>query len=93
MDGLYVLSMDIEEACRADLLAIAQTYAEATHVTLKTVSYKFYGRADFFERFRDDEISISLATQSEMLEKFDRKWPPGVKWPKVKFLKRPKLLD
>lgn len=84
------MSRDIEALCRADLDAIAKTYAVATNLALATVSRQFHGNQAFVAGFARGEVTVTLSKLRELVEKFGAAWPKGAKWPPVKVLKRPR---
>jgi len=84
--------MDVEKACRDDLLLIATTYAKNAGNSLVTVSKNFHGRTRFFEELRDGTCTISLQKLTAVVDKFVRLWPRDLAWPKTKLLKKRRLL-
>lgn len=85
------MKKDIEALCRADLDAIAKTYAVATNLALATVSRQFHGNQAFIAAFVRGEVTVTLSKMAEIVERFAREWPRGVKWPAVVVLRRPKI--
>lgn len=70
-----------EQAIKENLLAVAETYAKATKLSLATVSGQFHGNQAFLEDFKAGTRSIILSKLFEMLDRFRQEWPRGVKWP------------
>ena len=85
------MNKDIEALCRADLDAIAKTYAGATKLALATVSRQFHGNQAFVASFARGEVTVTLSKLRELVEKFAATWPRGTKWPKVAVLRKPKI--
>lgn len=70
------------EVANANILLIAETYAQATGKSLSAVSKEFYGNGDFFEQLRNDGRSITVRQMlGPMLQKFRDNWPPKTPWP------------
>lgn len=74
----------LDQTARENLLAIAGVYAEATGLSLATVSRQIYGNQAFFAGLRDGEKSITFAKAEELLRVFSERWPRGAKWPRTK---------
>lgn len=73
-----------ERAIKDNLIAVAETYAKATNLSLATVSGHFHGNQAFLEDFKTGKRSIILSKLFEMLNRFRQEWPRGVKWPPTK---------
>lgn len=84
--------MDVEKACREDLLLIVRTYAQETGISIVTASKNFHGYSRFFEDFRDGECTVTLSKLTAIVDKFVRLWPRGLAWPSTKLLKKRPLL-
>lgn len=80
--------MDVEKACREDLVAIATAYAEYHGKTLVTISKKFHGRTRFMTEFRDGRCTVGLSKLTEIVLTFTENWPRDLAWPKTKVLTR-----
>lgn len=76
--------MTFAEICRRNLGSIARAYAGATGESMKTISRKFYGTAAFIEGFVAGEVSCSVETYDQLVEKFRMAWPPEARWPWTK---------
>ena len=84
---------DIEALCRADLDAIAKTYAGATNLALATVSRQFHGNQAFVAAFVRGEVTVTLSKLRQLVEKFAAEWPKGTRWPEVKVLRKPRKIS
>lgn len=86
------MNKDIEALCRADLDAIAKTYAVATNLALATVSRQFHGNQAFVAAFASGKVTVTLRKLRELVQKFAAEWPKGTKWPEVKILRKPRKI-
>lgn len=84
--------MDVEKACREDLLLIASAYAQHVGISLVTVSKNFHGRTRFFDQLRDRDATITIKKLTPLVDKFVRLWPGDLPWPRTKLLKKRRLL-
>ena len=73
-----------ERDVRLNLIAIAAAYCEATGKSLTQVSLEFYGRGDFFTKFRARKRSLSIKSVDTMIRKFRKEWPADAKWPTIR---------
>lgn len=73
--------MRLDKLIRNNLLAIAAAYCEATGNSLAQVGKEFYGRGSFFTELRKGKRSLSIRSVADMLEKFQKQWPPEAAWP------------
>lgn len=74
---------------RANLLVLAQTYADAKGWQLTTVSKQIHGNQYFFRDFIAGEISTTLKTYFQMIDKLRLNWPVGLKWPATRAIPHP----
>ncbi len=81
--------MDIDVACRNDLLLIAKVYAREAGLSLSTVSKRFHGKQQFLEEFAEGTCTITIAKLRDMVDNFSDLWPP-IMWPRVRVLSRPR---
>lgn len=72
---------DFEDPARENLLAVAEAYGRATGEAQRTISRRFYGRADFLAKFRAGKQNISLRNYQDILDKFRAAWPTNADWP------------
>jgi len=75
--------MTPEELMRANLIVLAQTYAQAKKLSLATVSKEIHGNQAFFAEYLAGKMSPTVRTYFLMIDKLRVKWPRGVKWPKT----------
>jgi hypothetical protein len=68
---------------RQNLFVIAQAYAEATGLSMTTVSKKIHGNGDFFAGFLNGDLSCGVDTYYQMVNKFRARWPKGAPWPQT----------
>lgn len=68
---------------RANILALATAYADATGMTVDQISKKFYGRTDFIGSFVVRKASISVDKLDAIIAKFEANWPEGAPWPQL----------
>ena len=68
---------------RANLMALANAYAEGTGVRLSAVSKRFYGHIDFFEKVATTG-SVSIDKYDEVVTKMREQWPRDVEWPALR---------
>jgi hypothetical protein len=73
--------MTAEELMRANLIALAQTYATAKGWSLATVSKQIHGNQAFLAEYFAGKMSPRVDTYFTMIEKLRREWPKGTKWP------------
>jgi hypothetical protein len=71
---------------RQNLYAIAKAYAKATGKSMATVSKQFYQNADFFDKIRAGECSITSLRLHRMLDQFRKEWPPKTPWPATRMI-------
>lgn len=69
---------------RRNLWAIAAAYAKGAGTSVGAVGKKFYGRSDFFPRFRDGTQSISLTVYFKLIDQMRERWPDGARWPALR---------
>jgi len=74
----------MEQFCRDYLLAVADAFGKANHLTLATISRRFHGNVNFLEEFESGKITVTLRKFDEMLEAFKAEWPDNTKWPKAR---------
>lgn len=72
-----------EQLMRENMMVIAQTYADAKGWSLSTVSNEIHGNYRFLERYSAGEISVTVKTYYQMVDKFRANWPAGTRWPKT----------
>ena len=80
-DGKNFVNMAFAREIRANVLAIATAYREATGLSLATVSARFYGNAGFLSEFKAGRQTISVDKLDEMVRKFRAEWPENAEWP------------
>lgn len=68
---------------RANILALATAYADATGMTVDQISKKFYGRGDFIGVFVIRKASISVDKLDAMIDRFAAEWPDSAPWPEL----------
>lgn len=78
-----------EEIMRANLLVLAQTYADAKGWQLTTVSKQIHGNQYFFRDFIAGKISTTLKTYFQMIDTLRLNWPVGLKWPVTRAIPHP----
>jgi hypothetical protein len=78
-----------EEIMRANLLVLGQTYADAKGWQLTTVSKQIHGNQYFFRDFIAGEISTTLKTYFQMIDKLRLNWPVGLQWPITRDIPHP----
>lgn len=78
-----------EQLMRENLLVLAQTYATAKGWSLVTVSKKIHGNQRFLAEFTDGDVSTTLRTYYQMVDRLRADWPKGVKWPKLRDVPAP----
>ena len=74
---------------RENLLVLAQTYATANRLSLSTVSKQIHGNQAFLAKFLEGEISTTIKTYYQMVDRLRKNWPKGADWPKTRAV--PKL--
>lgn len=67
----------------ANLVVIAQVYADGMGWSLATVSKQIHGNQSFFAKFSAGEVSTSIKTYFLMVDKFKENWPHPTPWPKT----------
>ncbi len=72
-----------EQTMRQNLFVIAQAYAEATRLSITTVSKKIHGNGDFFAGFLNGDLSTGVDTYYLMVNRFRARWPKNTPWPKT----------
>lgn len=72
-----------EKIMRENLLVLAQAYADANGWALSTVSKKIHGRSEFLEKFAAGEMSTTIRTYYQMIDKLRADWPRKVPWPET----------
>lgn len=80
--GQMSTSPSFEQTCRESLIGFAKAYADATGLSLATVSRQFHGNHKFFEDYETGERSITISKAQEILDAFGAKWPTGKRRPK-----------
>lgn len=78
-----------EKIMRENLLVLAQTFATANGWSLSTVSKQIHGNQAFLAKFLEGEISTTIRTYDQMVDRLRRNWPKKTKWPKTRAI--PKL--
>lgn len=73
--------MDIAAAHRDNLLAIATVYAEATGLSLSSVSRKFHGNQAFLRDYKAGKCTVTSDKLAEMVTAFRAAWPRDTDWP------------
>lgn len=71
----------IADVLRANLMALATTYADATGCELSAVSKRFYGHTAFFDSFKTGDMSISIDKYEKVVAQLRQDWPQGAPWP------------
>jgi len=66
---------------RANLIALAQAYAENTGRSLASVSKEVHGNQAFLLRFANSEISVRLDTYFKIINRIRKGWPDHAPWP------------
>jgi hypothetical protein len=79
----------IEDIMRANLLVVAQAYADAKGWSLSTVSKQIHGNQAFLAQFLAGEVSTTIRTYEQMVGTLRRNWPAGVAWPQTRDVPRP----
>lgn len=74
---------------RANLLVLAQTYADAKGWQLTTVSKQIHGNQYFFRDFVAGKISTTLKSYFRMIDDLRINWPVGLKWPVTRAIPHP----
>lgn len=74
----------IAPACYRNLIVLADAFAKATGLKLKTISRKAHSDPRFFDSLKAGEISLTIRKYDELIEWFDKNWPDGVKHPAIK---------
>ena len=75
----------LAETLVANLITIAQAYAEGHGMTLEAVGRKFYGNSRFFPRLQGQEgRSISVHKMDEMIAGMKAHWPPKTEFPRTR---------
>jgi hypothetical protein len=72
-----------EQTMRQNLFVIAQAYAEATGLSITTVSKKIHGNGDFFAGFLAGTLSCGVDTYFNLVNRFRARWPKNTPWPKT----------
>lgn len=75
---------DLEPVARENILRLAEAYARAKGISLRSVSKYAYGEGDFLEQVRAGKRSFTLRKYDEMRRWFARNRPKGMRWPKLK---------
>jgi hypothetical protein len=76
--------MTSEELMRANLIALAQRYAEAKGWSLATVSKEIHGNQAFLNAYLAGEMAPRVDTYFSMVEKLRANWPKeALAWAKV----------
>lgn len=65
------------------MMVLAATYGALEGLPLTTVSFRIYGKNDFFDRYRDGEVSPTIDNYFAMVEKFRERWPERGAWPEL----------
>lgn len=72
-----------EQIMRQNLFVLAQAYADATGLSMTTVSKKIHGNGDFFAGFLEGKLSTGVDTYFVMVNRFRARWPKNTPWPKT----------
>jgi hypothetical protein len=72
-----------EQIMRENLLVLAQTYATANGWSLSTVSKQIHGNQAFLAKFLAGEISTTIRTYYQMVDRLRENWPRKTPWPKT----------
>jgi hypothetical protein len=78
-----------EQIMRDNLIVLAQAYADATGLSLATVSKRIHGKHCFMVDFIAGRCSTTLTTYFGMVAKLRVLWPKGAAWPQTRTV--PKL--
>lgn len=79
-----------EQIMRDNLVVLAQAYADATGLSLATVSKRIHGKHCFLADFISGKSSTAITTYFAMVDKMRATWPKGAKWPETRPV--PKLM-
>lgn len=71
-----------------NLLALAQAYASANGWSLATVSKRIHGNQAFLADFLEGNVSTSIKTYFQMVDKLRAEWPKGTAWPATREVPR-----
>ena len=72
------------QTIRDNLLAIAQTFCEATGWSMASVSKEFLGRSDLLRKIKQGERDPGCTQIDKILDRFGEEWPPGTPWPEIR---------
>lgn len=77
--------MSFESTVRKNLLDIVAAYQAATDKSLSEISREFYGKGDFFAKYKEtkDKYRLSVRSVDMMIRKFRKRWPKKADWPFV----------
>lgn len=79
-----------EQIMRQNLLAVAQTFAEANDWSLSTVSKQIHGNQAFLAEYLAGNVSTTIKTYFLMLSRLREKWPVDLQWPETRAVPGPK---
>lgn len=74
---------------RDNLIVLAQTYADATGLSLATVSKRIGGKHCFLADFIAGRSSTTLTTYFAMVDRLRAAWPAGTGWPETRAVPKP----
>lgn len=78
-----------EQIMKDNLIVLAQTYADATGLSLATVSKRIHGKGCFLVDFIAGRSSTTITTYFAMIDRLRETWPKGTKWPATRAVPRP----
>jgi len=73
--------MTAEDLMRANLIALAQTFATAKGWSLATVSKQIHGNQAFLSEYFAGRMAPRVDTYFTMIDRLRAEWPKGTKWP------------
>jgi hypothetical protein len=69
---------------RENLMALANAYADATGLSLTTISKRIHGKQSFFAEYGAGKQTLRVNHYWYVIDRFREEWPDGTPWPKTR---------
>lgn len=79
-----VMAESVPDILRENLVTLAQTYATSRGIALTTLSQRMHGHRSFLRKYASGESSPKVDTYFDMVDWLRERWPPDLRWPKLR---------